>query len=130
MQRCAGFFVSTKADFSDDSELSELKSNTGDGQKGKQICAGYFLTSPKGDAERGKTLTAANCARCHVIGDHNRSGGINSTPSFWIFARKPGIYSGRLRTFDQRRPHLFMEFGVSKTDIENILAYVATLQIQ
>ncbi len=83
-----------------------------------------------GNAERGKTLAAANCARCHVIDDHNRSGGINSTPSFWIFARKSGIYSGRLRTFDQRRPHLSMEFDVSKTDIENILAYVATLQIQ
>jgi hypothetical protein len=39
------FFI-TKADFSDDSELSELKSNAGDGKKGKQICAGYFRTSP------------------------------------------------------------------------------------
>ena len=47
MQRCAGFFVSAKAEFSDYSELFELKSNAGDGQKDKQICAGYFLTSPK-----------------------------------------------------------------------------------
>ncbi|MGK0187268.1 MAG: hypothetical protein ACI9R3_003054 [Verrucomicrobiales bacterium] len=46
VRRCAGFFVSTKADFSDDSELSELKSNAGDGQKGKQICTGYFRTGP------------------------------------------------------------------------------------
>jgi hypothetical protein len=46
VQRCAEFFVSTKADFSDDSELSELKSNAGDDNKGKQICAGYFLKSP------------------------------------------------------------------------------------
>jgi hypothetical protein len=48
VQRYPGFFVNTKADLSDDSELSELKSNAGGGQKGMQICAGYFLTSPKG----------------------------------------------------------------------------------
>ncbi|MGK0188826.1 MAG: hypothetical protein ACI9R3_004640 [Verrucomicrobiales bacterium] len=47
VRRCAGFFVGTKANFSDDSELSELKSNAGDGQKGKQICADYFRTGPK-----------------------------------------------------------------------------------
>jgi mono/diheme cytochrome c family protein len=41
-----------------------------------------------GDVERGKALAVENCARCHVIGDHNPSGGINSTPSFWIFARQ------------------------------------------
>jgi hypothetical protein len=40
------FFVITKAEFSDDSELSELKSSAGDGKEGKQICAGYFRTSP------------------------------------------------------------------------------------
>ena len=83
-----------------------------------------------GDAERGKTLAVANCTRCHVIGDHNPSGGINSTPSFRIFARKPEIYVERPRTFDQRRPHLSMEFEVSETDVENIWAYVATLQSQ
>ncbi len=85
---------------------------------------------PGGDAERGKALAVENCARCHVIGDHNPYGGINSTPSFWIFARKPEIYDERLRTFDQRRPHLSMDFDVSETDIENLSAYVATLQRQ
>jgi WD40 repeat protein len=47
VRRRAGFFVSTKADFSDDSELSELKSNAGDGQKGKQICVLWNVASGK-----------------------------------------------------------------------------------
>jgi hypothetical protein len=38
--------VSTKTEFSDHSELFELNSNAGDGQKDEQICAGFFLTSP------------------------------------------------------------------------------------
>jgi mono/diheme cytochrome c family protein len=80
--------------------------------------------------ERGKALAVDNCALCHVIGDHNPSGGINSTPSFWIFARKPEIYTERLRTFDQRRPHVSLDFDVSQADIENILAYVSTLRSQ
>ncbi len=83
-----------------------------------------------GDVERGKALAVENGARRHAIGDHNPSGGINSTPSYWIFARKPEIYRERLRTFDQRRPHLSMVFDVSETDIENLLAYVTTLQSQ
>ena len=80
----------------------------------------------------GATLAFAveNCALCHVIGDHNPSGGINSTPSFWIFARKPQIYSERLRTFDQRRPHISLDFDVSETDIENILTSVSTFRSQ
>jgi hypothetical protein len=37
VQRWAGFFVITKADFSDDSELSELKSNAADGKKASRF---------------------------------------------------------------------------------------------
>ena len=35
--KCAGSLVSTKADFSDDSGLSELRANAGDGRKDQQI---------------------------------------------------------------------------------------------
>ena len=62
-----------------------------------------------------------------MIGDYNRMGGINSTLSFWIFARKPQVYTERLRTFDQRRPHRGTELKLSPPEIESILAYVGTL---
>ena len=80
------------------------------------------------DPTAGRKLAIERCARCHVIGDHNPYGGINSTPSFWIFARKPQIYVERLRTFDQRRPHLSRDMDVSADDIRHIMAYVETLE--
>ena len=87
-------------------------------------------SAAEGDAERGFDLAVDHCARCHVIGDHNPYGGINSTPSFWIFARKPELYMERLTTFDQRRPHRSMTFDVAPRDIEDIKAYVRTLPVE
>ena len=55
-------------------------------------------------------------------------GGIKSTPSFWIFARKPEVYIERLRSFDERRPHLALDFDLSRQEIENIVAYVGGLK--
>ena len=81
----------------------------------------------EGDAATGRKVAIDNCARCHVIGDYNPYGGINSTPSFWIFARKPEVYTERLRTFDQRRPHLGIELTLEPQQIEDILTYVGGL---
>ena len=82
----------------------------------------------EGAAAVGEKLTIENSARCHVIGDHNPTGGINSTPSFRIFARKPEVYTERLRSVDQRRPHLALDFDLSRQAIENIVAYVGGLK--
>ena len=81
-----------------------------------------------GDAAAGREIAIEHCARCHVIGDYNPYGGINSTPSFWIFARKPEVYTERLRTFDQRRPHLGIELTLKPQQIEDILTYVGGLE--
>ena len=81
-----------------------------------------------GDAAVGRKIAIEKCALCHVIGDHNPYGGINSTPSFWIFARKPEVYTERLRTFDQRRPHLGIELTLKPEQIEDILSYVGGLE--
>ena len=34
------------------------------------------------DVERGRQVAATHCTRCHVVGDINPYGGIESTPSF------------------------------------------------
>ena len=34
------------------------------------------------DVERGREVAATHCTRCHVVGDINPYGGIESTPSF------------------------------------------------
>ena len=79
-------------------------------------------------ADTGKKLAIKNCSRCHVIGDYNRLGGIGSTPSFWIMARKPESYVPRLLTFRQRRPHRSMKFDVTDQDVDHIIAYVKQLK--
>jgi mono/diheme cytochrome c family protein len=58
-----------------------------------------------GDADKGRKIAEIDCARCHVIGDFNRRGGIGSTPSF------PGLkhlddWRDRFRTFYGRPPHI------------------------
>lgn len=56
------------------------------------------------DVARGRDLAIRHCAFCHVVGDHNRFGGIGSTPSFQLLA---GLDDGdeRFQTFFERLPH-------------------------
>jgi len=58
----------------------------------------------EGDAAKGRALAEKHCARCHVVGDFNKFGGIGSTPSL------QGIkylkdWRDRFQTFYARRPH-------------------------
>ena len=82
----------------------------------------------EGDRERGRKLAVENCSQCHVIGDYNPYGGVNNSPSFYVFAERPEVYTERLRTFDQRRPHLSRDMKVSAEEIRHIMAYVETLE--
>ena len=58
-----------------------------------------------------------------MIGDYNPTNDINSTPSFWIMARKPGTHSAKVPTFRARRPHASLEFDLTERDVENIHAH-------
>ncbi len=97
-----------------------------------------------GDAKKGREISIRHCARCHVVGDYNRLGGIDSTPSFQLLARRADFVE-RLRTFYQRRPHpVFVRvpgvprwskqppyatpFEVTPAQIDHIIAFVTTLK--
>ncbi len=41
-----------------------------------------------GDLEAGRKMSLKHCARCHMIGDFSPFGGIGSTPSFQLLARR------------------------------------------
>lgn len=99
----------------------------------------------EGNAEQGRQIAIKYCARCHVVGDYNRYGGIGSTPSFQWLANKRPDYLERLRTFYTRRPHpayvrvpdvprwtdlpaYASEFTITPEDIEDIIAFVQTLK--
>ena len=106
MRRCTEFFVSTKADISDDSELSELKSNAGDGQKGKQICAGYLRTSPK--LKKLATMIAE-----HVCFASNESTRVPISPRFFrrLSATISRFIVSSFPAIESLRPFLFSSGG-------------------
>lgn len=98
----------------------------------------------EGDAKLGRELSIKHCARCHVVGDYNRLGGIDSTPSFQMLVRRAD-FAERLKTFYQRRPHpVFVRvpgvprwsnqppyatpFEVTPEQIDHIIAFVRTLK--
>ncbi|MDH3264586.1 MAG: hypothetical protein OEM24_11370 [Paracoccaceae bacterium] len=89
---------------------------------------GASAARAEGDPAKGERLAIERCSRCHVIGDYNPYGGINSTPSFWIFARRPEVYTERLRSFEARRPHIALKLDLADREVENILAYVGALK--
>ncbi|MEO0618146.1 MAG: cytochrome c [Pseudomonadota bacterium] len=100
------------------------------------------------DVVRGKDLSQTHCARCHVVGDFNPSGGISSTPSFQLLAKRRPDFRDRFLTFYARRPHpafvivkgierLMPDLPVnaepvtlSLEDVDAIVAFVETLKPQ
>ncbi len=98
------------------------------------------------DVALGKTISEQHCARCHVVGDYNPTGGISSTPSFQLLVKRRPDYRERFATFYARRPHpafviiegverLMPELPVNASPVtlrleavEDILAFVETLK--
>jgi len=98
----------------------------------------------EGDPEEGRRLSEEHCARCHVIGDFNRYGGLNSTPSFDGLLRMKD-WRERFETFFVRRPHqVFVRmpgiespslapshvtpFDFDEDKLEDLLSYVEELK--
>ena len=97
-----------------------------------------------GDIKAGRKIAIDHCARCHVIGSYNRFGGIDSTPSFQMLAKRADM-AERVSTFFARRPHpafvtvpgvpkwsrvppYATPFTVTPEQIENLVAFVGTLK--
>ena len=96
------------------------------------------------DVEAGRKISETHCARCHVIGNFNPMGGIGSTPSFQLLAKRDD-WLERFETFFERRPHpVFVrvpdvprwtqlpshvkEFTVTPANLDDIIAFVRTLR--
>ncbi len=101
---------------------------------------------PEGDIARGETLSYQNCGRCHVIGERNRMKGIGSTPSFALMRSFPdwqqrfgGFYTliphpsfsqivDVTDPFDPSRPPVINPLELTLKELEDILAFVATIK--
>ena len=97
------------------------------------------------DVERGREMAATHCTRCHVVGDINPYGGIESTPSF-IGMKRLADWERRYAEFyilpphpalvrieevsaerDEERPAFVTEIVLTLDDVDAILAFVKTL---
>ena len=99
------------------------------------------------DVERGREVAATHCTRCHVVGDINPYGGIESTPSF-IGMKRLADWERRYAEFyilpphpalvrieevsaerDEERPAFVTEIFLTLDDVDAILAFVKTLPV-
>ncbi len=100
--------------------------------------------STPGRRVAGRKMSLKHCARYHVIGDFNPFGGIGSTPSFQLLARRDD-WLERFQIFYERRSHpVFVcvpgvprwtklppyakEFRVTPENIQDIIAFAKTLR--
>lgn len=115
------------------------------------ICMGLVALlgggSSQADADvgQGRELAAKHCTRCHVVGDINPYGGIESTPSF-IGMKYLADWERRFQEFyilpphpalvrisevsaerSDARPAFVQEIVLTLEDVDAILAFVRTL---
>ena len=105
----------------------------------------FGASAVKADIDRGRGLAAEHCTRCHVVGDINPYGGIESTPSF-IGMKYLSDWERRFEEFyvlpphpalvriaevsaerDDARPAFVQEITLTLEDVDAILAFVRTL---
>ena len=105
----------------------------------------FAAPAVKADIDRGRELAAEHCTRCHVVGDINPYGGIESTPSF-VGMKYLSDWERRFEEFyilpphpalvriaevsaerDESRPAFVQEIALTLEDVDAILAFVRTL---
>lgn len=94
--------------------------------------------------DAGRKISERHCSRCHVVGDFDPYGGIGSTPSFRLLAKRSD-WLERFQTFYRRRPHpVFVrvpgvppltelpahvkEFRITAQEIADLIVFVETLR--
>lgn len=81
-----------------------------------------------GDVAKGRALAEKHCARCHVVGEANKFGGIGSTPSLaWIKNLKD--WRDRFETFYARRPHPAFIRVEGVTPPTKVLPYATPIEL-
>lgn len=98
-----------------------------------------------GDPIAGEALSLLHCGRCHVINDTNRMKGMGQTPSFalmrtfedwlnrfsafYILNPHPSFtqVAGITPPFNAHLPPAIVPVEITQSELNNILAYVATI---
>ena len=84
-------------------------------------------TASAQDAAAGRMLAQTWCANCHTV-DARPTIAADQVPSFTVIANRPGVTADGLRAF-LSAPHGRMpDLSLSRTDIDNAIAYLLTLR--
>lgn len=79
------------------------------------------------DAAAGRILAQTWCANCHAV-DARPAIAADQVPGFTAIANRPGVTADGLRAF-LSAPHGRMpDLSLSRTDIDNAIAYLLTLR--
>jgi mono/diheme cytochrome c family protein len=80
------------------------------------------------DIQAGSRLAQLRCAACHIVATNaaNRMGEIAEAPPFETLSRRFASYPDML-VLNLMGPHSKMNFRLTRTDAEDVAAYIATL---
>jgi mono/diheme cytochrome c family protein len=101
-----------------------------------RLALAWFLISavpalaqtPSGNAEAGKAIALRSCANCHLVADQQPRPGTDGVPTFAAIARNPKLTGDNLSTFLQA-PHPPMpDLALTRREIADLAAYIATLK--
>jgi mono/diheme cytochrome c family protein len=88
------------------------------------------LGQEQGNAKAGEELAMAACSNCHLVAEGQSHHPMDSVPSFDAIAADQSLTADRLRTF-LYKPHWPMpDFGLSRQQVEDEVAYLLELRKQ
>lgn len=88
--------------------------------------AGTARADDAGAVAAGQGIAKTWCVNCHVIAP-GQARGSDQTPSFTSIAARPDTTADKLRAF-LAQPHGMPDFKLSRTDIDNMVAYILSLR--
>lgn len=92
------------------------------------LLAGPAAAQDAGNVESGRRIAAEWCGSCHLIGPNAAGGGTDAAPPFAVLAADPETTEFRLRAF-LMTPHQRMpDFRLSRTETDDIVAYILSLR--
>ena len=91
--------------------------------------AGYAVAQTEsGDLAEGHRLAQTWCSNCHLIDPHGQSRATDAAPSFASIANMPSTTSAGLHAF-LTTPHPPMpDFRLSRTEMDDVAAYILSLR--
>jgi cytochrome c553 len=86
-----------------------------------------------GDADAAKGIVVEHCVACHQVPGYSSEAGVAElgAPSFVSIAGDPQTYDPKQLKARLRQPHWPMQqFVLSERDVDNLLAFIASLREQ